>query len=290
MNFSARADTTFNLKDPARTSSLSAHSCRVLNFGTRRSNPRTRHVFTFPAQWLFPPSLLFSPFLFPFPSFPSPFLSLFLLFSPFSSFFFLFSLPLSLPLFSASLAITLLHFTSSHHCQSAPNNLNTLSQHPSLLSQSKVTQHTSNYCVCPSTKRSQKSPYCSHSSRTRASLLTCRVLHFRSETTTRNTAILASTALRPACGPPRMHTKSQSHASNMLPRCSRGALSQGNQAAHLWLMYLRKSRKLLQLSCTFPGTRILHENGQFVVLLGHITAPPFSVKLCQTDGRLTKHL
>ena len=189
MNFSARADTTFNLKDPARTSSLSAHSCRVLHFGTRRSNPRTRHVFTFPAQWLFPPSLLFSPFLFPFPSFPSPFLSLFLLFSPFPSFFSLFSLPLSLPLFSASLAITLLHFTSSHHCQSAPNNLNTLSQHPSLLSQSKVTQHTSNYCVCPSTKRSQKSPYCSHSSRTRASLLTCRVLHFRSETTTRTTAI-----------------------------------------------------------------------------------------------------
>ena len=67
MNFSARADTTFNLKDPARTSSLSAHSCRVLHFGTRRSNPRTRHVFTFSAQWLFPPFPLFSPFLFPFP-------------------------------------------------------------------------------------------------------------------------------------------------------------------------------------------------------------------------------
>ena len=135
MNFSARADTTFNLKDPARTSSLSAHSCRVLNFGTRRSNLRTRHVFTFSVQWPFPTFSPFFPFLFPFPSFPSPFLSLFLIFPPF--------LPLSpfflshffLPLLSVSLAITLLQFTSSHHSQSAPDNFNTLSQHSSFLSQ-----------------------------------------------------------------------------------------------------------------------------------------------------------
>ena len=132
MNFSARADTTFNLKDPAPTSSLSAHSCRVLNFGTPRSNLRTRHVFTFSAQWPFPP---FFPFLFPFPSFPSPFLSLFLLFPLFSSFFSLFSLPLSLSLLSVSLAITLLQFISSHHSQSALHNFNTLSQHASFLSQ-----------------------------------------------------------------------------------------------------------------------------------------------------------
>ena len=136
MNFSARADTTFNLKDPARTSSLSAHSCRVLNFGTRRSNLRTRHVFTFSVQWPFPTFSPFFPFLFPFPSFPSPFLSLFLLFplflplSPFflSHFFCHFS-PSLWPshfynlhlLITANLHRTILiHFPSIHPSQVSP--------------------------------------------------------------------------------------------------------------------------------------------------------------------------
>ena len=132
MNFSARADTTFNLKDPAPTSSLSAHSCRVLNFGTRRSNLRTRHVFTFSVQWPFPtfsPFSLFFSLSLPFPPLFFPFSFFFPLFSSFflSHFF--------LPLLSVSLAITLLQFTSSHHSQSAPDNFNTLSQHSSFLSQ-----------------------------------------------------------------------------------------------------------------------------------------------------------